>query len=152
AGALFLRSGDRVGWARTQIGRVAICLELDHVAEAMADARRAAAIFKKHGELDLYVRLPVNLMKVHNELGRYRQTIHAFDQALPAALALGEAGEKHLGLLYNNVANAYQYRGELHRAREYLTLAVDVLTRRNQSDARRVVLQNVAYVEQALGQ
>src|SRR5690606_3357928 len=64
----------------------------------------------------------------------------------------GEAGEKHLGLLYNNVANAYQYRGELHRAREYLTLAVDVLTRRNQSDARRVVLQNVAYVEQALGQ
>lgn len=152
AGALFLRSGDRVGWARTQIGRVAICLELDHVAEAMADARRAAAIFKKHGELDLYVRLAVNLMKVHNELGRYRQTIHVFDQALPAALALGEAGEKHLGLLYNNVANAYQYRGELHRAREYLTLAVDVLTRRNQSDARRVVLQNVAYVEQALGQ
>src|SRR5690606_8416914 len=59
AGALFLRSGDRVSGAPTHIGGVAICLDLDHVAEAMADAHRAAAILKKHGELILYVRLAV---------------------------------------------------------------------------------------------
>src|SRR5436853_3227295 len=50
AGRLFQEVGDEVGWARTRIGRLLGCVELNRVVEALADAELARDIFTRHGE------------------------------------------------------------------------------------------------------
>jgi tetratricopeptide (TPR) repeat protein len=152
AAALYRQVGDDVGWARTVIGRVAICIEVDRVEATMVAAREAGNVFRQYAEFDLFVRLAINLMKVFNVLGRFQETIRVFEETLPVALGLEAAGEQHLGLLYNNVGNAYLYRGEYYRAREYFELAGAVLTKLELLSARRVVNMNIAYIEQAHGQ
>ena len=47
AGELFIACGDEVGWARTRIGRLLICVDLGHVDDALADADRARDIFAR---------------------------------------------------------------------------------------------------------
>ncbi|MBE0689281.1 MAG: hypothetical protein IH587_04060, partial [Anaerolineae bacterium] len=49
AGELYLSTNDEIGWARTRIGKLAVCVQLNRVDEAMNDARKARAIFIRHG-------------------------------------------------------------------------------------------------------
>jgi len=44
AGATFLQAGDEVGWARTRIGRLNMCVDLNHVGQALAEAAAAREI------------------------------------------------------------------------------------------------------------
>ena len=48
AGALFRAAGDEVGWARTRIGRLGICVDVAGVEVALAEAAAARAIFERH--------------------------------------------------------------------------------------------------------
>src|SRR4051812_32019522 len=57
AGALFQAAGDQIGWARTRIGRLVICVDLNRVAEALADAEAARAIFTRFGEHEKHLRV-----------------------------------------------------------------------------------------------
>src|SRR5207244_11837937 len=47
----FLAEGDEVGWARSRIGRVNDCLELNRSSEALRDAAAALAPFVRHNTL-----------------------------------------------------------------------------------------------------
>src|SRR5579864_2005175 len=46
----FLDVGDEVGWARTRIGRVNACLQLNRTSEALRDAAAAREIFIRHNK------------------------------------------------------------------------------------------------------
>src|SRR5947209_12564268 len=48
AGDEFQEIGDEVGWARTRIGRVSACLQLNRMSEALRDAAEAHEIFIRH--------------------------------------------------------------------------------------------------------
>src|SRR5215471_11662262 len=50
AGAEFLEIGDEVSWARTRIGRVSACLQLNRTSEALRDATAAREVFIRHGK------------------------------------------------------------------------------------------------------
>lgn len=71
AARYYLEDGNMVGWARTCIGRVAICIEFERIEEAVKDVTLAQEIFHRYKEHDLFIRLSINLMRVFNDLGRY---------------------------------------------------------------------------------
>lgn len=50
AGALFREYGDEVGWARTQIGRTNVCVQLGRYDEALARALEARSIMERAGD------------------------------------------------------------------------------------------------------
>ncbi len=51
AGAEFREIGDEVAWARTRIGRISACLQLNRTSEALQDAAAAREVFMRHGKL-----------------------------------------------------------------------------------------------------
>src|ERR1700737_783531 len=51
SGEEFLDIGDEVGWARTRIGRISACLQLNRNAEALRDVASAREIFMRHNKL-----------------------------------------------------------------------------------------------------
>ena len=71
AGEEFLEIGDEVGWARTRIGRVSACLQLNRTSEALRDAAAAREIFMRHGKLLRAGQIDVNAAIVNYELGQY---------------------------------------------------------------------------------
>ncbi|MGB8348241.1 MAG: tetratricopeptide repeat protein, partial [Ktedonobacteraceae bacterium] len=82
AGEEYLALGDEVGWARTRIGRVAACLQLNRPTEALQDAARAQEIFIRHGKLLRAGQIDVNAAMVNYELGQYDKAIRLFDRAI----------------------------------------------------------------------
>jgi CHAT domain-containing protein/predicted negative regulator of RcsB-dependent stress response len=152
AAEFFLEDGNMVGWARTCTGRVGICIELERIEEALKEATLAQEIFHRYEKHDLFIRLSINLMRVFNDLGRYSETIAVSKVAIPMALSLKEAGEQHLGLLYNNVGNAFLYQGEFHQAALHFEQAKSVQQKLNNAKGLAIVSLNMAYVEQAMGQ
>jgi CHAT domain-containing protein/predicted negative regulator of RcsB-dependent stress response len=147
----YLEDGNVVGWARTCTGRVGICIELERIEEAIREARFAQEIFQRYQAWDRFIRVSINLTRVFNDLGRYHETIAAYNLAIPLALSLKEAGEPHLGLLYMNVGNAFLYQGEFHQASLHFEQAKNVQQKLNNHKLLPIVSLNMAYVEQAMG-
>ena len=103
AGDLFQQCGDEIGWARTRIGRLGICVDLNRVEQALEDAARARAVLTRHGVYDKQLVLDLNTAVVYGLLGNRRRALDQFQQALATAEALGDAGHSWLGPL------VYQY-------------------------------------------
>ena len=51
SGEEFKEVGDEVGWARTRIGRISACLQLNRTSEALRDATAAREVFMRHAKL-----------------------------------------------------------------------------------------------------
>jgi CHAT domain-containing protein len=119
AGDLFQECGDEVGWARTRIGRLGICVDLNRVAEALNDARRARDILTERGIAEKRLILDLNTAVVHNQLGDQRQALSLYQLALETAEALGEGGQKWLGPLYTNIGNVHFLLGDFRQAAAY---------------------------------
>ncbi|HEX9440739.1 MAG TPA: tetratricopeptide repeat protein, partial [Roseiflexaceae bacterium] len=116
AGALFQQCGDEVGWARTRIGRLLICVDLNRVAEALADAERARDIFVRHGVHEKRLVLEMNIAIVYYFLGDLRQALMHYQSALASADWLGETGKKWIGPLHTNIGLIYEALGDLRQA------------------------------------
>ena len=84
AGDLFQQCGDEIGWARTRIGRLVICVDLNRVAQALADASDARAIFGRHGEYEKRLRVDLNVGIVYSLLGDHSQALSLFKSTLAA--------------------------------------------------------------------
>ncbi|HZS76868.1 MAG TPA: CHAT domain-containing tetratricopeptide repeat protein [Ktedonobacteraceae bacterium] len=82
AGKEFLELGDEVGWARTRIGRVSACLQLNRFAEALADAAAAREIFLRHNNFLRAGQIDVNAAMIHYEMGQYKQALSLSDRAI----------------------------------------------------------------------
>jgi tetratricopeptide (TPR) repeat protein len=135
AGALFLECGDEVGWARTRIGRLLICVDLGRVAEALADAERARAIFARHGVREKQVVLDLNAGIVYNLLGDQQGALALYHDAIGLAESLGAAGAPYLGLLYNCTGVAYNALGGFRDALRYYERAYTVFLQRQERSA-----------------
>src|SRR5262245_22890023 len=116
AGDLFQSIGEQIGWARTRIGRLMLCVDLNRVADSMADAERARAIFLQHGLLEKLVVLDLNTAIVYGRLCDQHRALGLFQSALAQAEALGEAGRQWLGPLHTNIGLTYEALGDLSRA------------------------------------
>lgn len=147
----FLQDGDVIGWARTCIGRLAMCIELDRTAETEKAAAVAQYVLEQFKSFDLLIRLAINLSKLQNDLGRYEKTETIFNETIPIALKLEEMAEQHLGFLYNNMGLAKLYQSDFHQAKEYYDLAQSVFTQQKKLAARDVIYQSLAYIDRMHG-
>src|SRR6185369_14412290 len=94
AGNLYKEGGDLVGWARTRIGRLAICVEMNNVEVGLKDAEAARDIFRTHNELEKLVRLETNAGAMLNYLGKYQATIEKSEALLEFIESNGGFGRR----------------------------------------------------------
>src|SRR2546430_1800749 len=116
AGEEFLEIGDEVGWARTRIGRVSACLQLNRTSEALRDAAAAREIFMRHGKLLRAGQIDVNAAIVNYELGQYDQALHLFDRAIETYLLQGEGVELNIARARGNKAITLAAQGKFREA------------------------------------
>lgn len=152
AGELFLSVADEVGWARTRIGRLAVCVDLNRVPEALADAERARTIFVRNDNYDKALRVDLNAAIVHKQLGDYQQALLLYQTALASAQSLNEPGDQHLGLLFTCIGNVYDILGDFRQASAYHERAYTQFTTRNETNGIATAELNLAHIAISQGQ
>ncbi|MCU0494684.1 MAG: tetratricopeptide repeat protein, partial [Chloroflexaceae bacterium] len=151
AGRMFQAAGDEVGWARTRIGRLVLCVDLDAVDEATRDAERARIIFHRHRANDKLLRLCINIGAVCNSIGDQQKALEIYTNALDIAQLLGDDGQIFLGIIYTNIGNAYACRGELKQALYYHEQARAWCEQRNALSGVALADVNIAHIAMAQG-
>ncbi|HEX5692219.1 MAG TPA: tetratricopeptide repeat protein, partial [Roseiflexaceae bacterium] len=152
SGELFQVAGDEVGWARTRIGRLVICMELKRVQEALHDADCAEEIFRRHAEYERLFGLYNNIAMVHGYLGDQRRALDIYHRAQAIIEGLGERGERHKSLLATNMGYAYHMLGELQQASEYYQQARLLFERRGEKRGVALTEHDLAHVAMSQGQ
>ncbi len=115
----FLEIGDEVSWARTRIGRVSACLQLNRTSEALSDAAAAREVFIRHGKLLRAGMIDVNAAIINYESGQYDQALRLFDRAIETYALQGEGVELYIARAKGNKAIILAAMG---RFREAVTL------------------------------
>src|SRR6266516_4790253 len=116
AGAEFSEIGDEVAWARTRIGRISACLQLNRTSEALQDAAAAREVFMRHGKLLRAGQVDVNAAIVNYELGQYEQALRLFDRAIETYLLYGEGVELNIARARANKAITLAAQGRFREA------------------------------------
>jgi len=116
AGEEFLEIGDEVGWARTRIGRVSACLQLNRTSEALRDAAAAREIFMRYGNHLRAGQIDVNAAMINYELGQYDQALRLFDRAIETYALHGEDVDLHIARARANKAITLAAMGKFREA------------------------------------
>ncbi|GAC1371109.1 MAG: CHAT domain-containing protein [Ktedonobacteraceae bacterium] len=116
AGEEFMANQDEVGWARTRIGRVSACLQLNRTTEALDDAEAAHAIFMRHGKLRRAGQIDVNAAIINFELGQYDQALRLFDRAIETYALHGDGIELNIARARGNKALTLAALGKFREA------------------------------------
>ncbi|HEU5101266.1 MAG TPA: CHAT domain-containing tetratricopeptide repeat protein [Roseiflexaceae bacterium] len=151
AGDLFLQCGEEIGWARTRIGRLFICVDLNRVPEALNDAKHAREILTRQGVHEKRLILDLNTAIVYNQLGDQLQALSLYQLALDTAEALGEAGQTWLGPLYTNIGNVHFLLGDFRQAAEYHNRAYVLFSERAETSNLATAELNLARIAIAHG-
>jgi len=151
AGGMFNTAGDKVGWARTRIGRLYLAMKLNHVKETLADGKEAQRIFKSFGQFELLVRLNMARAVVYGSLGNLRRALRLLCSTLVLVKQLGESGQQHLGVLYMNIGLAHEGLGEFSQALDYYENARSIFTAREEIRNISLIELNIAYIAQVQG-
>lgn len=151
AGNMYLSDGNEVGWARTRIGRLHVGLRLNFVPTALAEANRARTIFHNYGEQEKLLRLENNMAYVYTLLGEQQQALRLYHSALAIAVAIGDTGKSHLGLLHMNIGFAHEALGDFPKALVEYEQARDIYISRDETRNIVNIELNIAYIAQAQG-
>ena len=89
AGALFREHGDEVRWARTQIGRTSVCMQLGRYDEALTRAREARAIVERAGDRLRVASVDYNLAVLLERTNRPAEALGYCEQARTVYHELG---------------------------------------------------------------
>jgi CHAT domain-containing protein/tetratricopeptide (TPR) repeat protein len=116
AGDEFLEIGDEVGWARTRIGRVSACLQLNRTTEALRDSAGAREIFMRHGKLLRAGQIDVNAAIINYELGHYEAAALLYDRAIETYTLQGEGVDLHIARARANKAITLAAQGKFREA------------------------------------
>jgi CHAT domain-containing protein len=151
AGNIFEAAGDKVGWARTRIGRLYLAVKLSRVKETLLDGKEAQKIFKHAGKYELLVRLNMARAVVHGSLGDVHRSLRLFRYTLAIATMLGTAGQQHLGVLYMNIGVTHDDLGNFSQALTHYERAQSIFIARHETRNIALVELNMAYIAQAQG-
>ncbi len=116
AGEEFLEIGDEVSWARTRIGRVSACMQLNRTSEALRDAAAAREIFMRYGKHLRAGQIDVNAAIISYESGQYDQALRLFDRAIETYGLLGEGVDLYIARAKGNKAITLAAMGRFREA------------------------------------
>lgn len=146
AGSLFQSADDEIGWARTRIGRLGICVGLNRVNEALNDAERARKIFSQHQEYEKLLRLDWNTAVVYNLLGDRQYALKLYYSALSIAQSLGEKALDQAGVLHTNIGFTYEALGDFREALTHHRQACDIAEKLNDIRTLAIAETNIAII------
>jgi CHAT domain-containing protein len=150
AGNIFEAAGDKVGWARTRIGRLYLAVKLSRVKETLLDGKEAQKIFKRSGTYEPLVRLNTARGVVYASVGRLHRAIRLFNSTLTLAKTLGTAAQQHLvGMLDMDIGVAHDDLGNYSQALIYYERAQSIFAAENETRNIALVELNIAYIAQA---
>lgn len=116
AGAEFLEIGDEVSWARTRIGRVSACLQLNRTSEALRDAAAAREVFIRYGKHLRAGMIDVNAAIINYEAGQFDQALRLIDRAIETYALQGEGVELYIARARGNKAIFLAAMGKFREA------------------------------------
>jgi CHAT domain-containing protein len=151
AGEMFEAAGDKVGWARTRIGRLYLAMKLNRVEETLIEGKEAYKILKRHSRNELLVRLNMARAVVYGSLGSVQRALRLLLSALEIAVTLGASGQQHLGILCMNIGLTYEGLGDFSRALQYYERAQTIFQSREETRNIALIDLNIAYIAQAQG-
>jgi len=151
SGELYDRLDDSIGWARTRIGRVAICIQMEQIEAALADAQRAIDIFIEQKQYDMYVRLLNNMTYVCNHQGDFKGTLQIFESIRSRSAIVDQLPQNRLANLYNNVGTAHYELGNLKSAYTFYEKVVQIDEQQNNTLGIAIGKANIGYVEMSQG-
>jgi CHAT domain-containing protein len=151
AGELYRRADDEVGWARTRIGRLAICIEMNAMESGFQDAETARDIFRAHGEYAKLIRLESNAAQVLNYLCQYQRAIEKCHQVLELSEQVGGIEENFEVIVLYNLGYAYQGLGSLREALKYYQRTREIMVTRGEIIGIAEVDLNLVSIAQAGG-
>jgi CHAT domain-containing protein len=152
AGTMFQAAGDEVGWGRTRVGRLYLGPKLNRIPITLAEAEKARAIFTRYGESDRLLRLNWQTALIHNYLGEQHRALELFGVALAVAKSLGEAGQSHIGPLYESIGLTYKALGDFHQALMYYEWARELAVAQHQILSIARIEADIAEIAHAQGQ
>jgi CHAT domain-containing protein/tetratricopeptide (TPR) repeat protein len=132
AGDLYLEAGDEVGWARTRIGRLAICVEMDAIQPALQDAEAARDTFREHRDFEKLVRLETNAAAVLNHLAKYPAVIEKYQEIIEILERIPHVDSSRFINIYINLGYAHQGLGHLQKALDYYERARELMVERDE--------------------
>ena len=151
AGEMFKKTGNEVGWARTRIGRLLLSLSLNRISEGLADAERAHEIFTRYKDEDKLLRLEWQTGLVQNYLGKQQLALESFKSAIRRAKGLGEAGQKYIGTLYENVGLTFNALGDFRQSLAYYEKAHALAVAQQETINIARIESSIAEIAQAQG-
>jgi CHAT domain-containing protein len=116
AGDEFLAVGDEVSWARSRIGRISACLQLNRTGEALRDAAAAREVFVRYGKLMRAGQVDVSAAIINYEAGHYEQALRLFDRAIEIYTRQGGGVELYIARAKANKAVALAAMGRFREA------------------------------------
>lgn len=130
AGNLFRDAGDEVGWARTRIGRLILSVYLNRVDEAFSEEEKVKSVFLESKSDDLILRYIINSAIVYYYLGKSKESLDYFEQAISLIDQPTIKDKQFLGIIYTNIGAVNcsllgDYQEALHYFQKAFELAVD---------------------------
>lgn len=147
AGDRFLDIDDEIGWARTCIGRLAICIQVDRIEEAKADAQKAMQIFLHVKDYDKYTRLINNVIYVSIHQSNYHDVINTFQAIRQDDSIFQTLPPDRLDILYNNVGFAYFQIGDMRLAKKYYSASLAINKHDDNLLGLAITEANIAFVD-----
>jgi tetratricopeptide (TPR) repeat protein len=147
SGELFLEISDEVGWARTCIGKLAMCIQVDNIEQAKSDANVALKIFLDHQDYDKYARLINNIAHVSIHQSEYEYVIGLYEQISKNQNLFLSIPPTILVILYNNVGYSYFQIGEMQYAKHYYELGLAIYIRQKYVLGIAIIESNIAFVD-----
>ena len=151
AGELFRQVGDDVGWARTRVGRLAICVEMNEIENGLKDAETAREIFLANGDFEKLARLETNAAVVLNHLSRYQSAIEKCHEVLNLPGRIGSVDQSFEIINYYNLGYAHQGLGNLREALSWYERTRELMVARGEVLGIAVVDLNLVTIAQAGG-
>lgn len=156
AGTLYQRANlpeaaREIGWARTRIGRLYLCVELARTEQGYSDAEAARAILEQYGCWDRLISLNVAWGSAYINDYRYRDAMTPLAHARDLARRFTEAGEPFLSAIYNNLAVAARGVGEQDEALRHFREVEQVADSRGELLAWAVARLNGALIQMDRG-
>lgn len=146
AGKLFLATGNRVGWARTRIGRVPLGAQLNHFSQVVRESQIARQILIHAGERERALGLNLNLAVAFAHVGAYQQALQIHLSAVTVAETLDQRREYYLSRLYTNIGYTYTELGDLKLALHYHQKVYEIGRDLQETLTIAIAQNNLAYI------
>lgn len=147
----FQQLGDEISWARTCIGRLRCCVEMNSVDEAFRDAEHAREIFIKHQEYEKLIRLDTNVAEILDSLAQYQAAIEKCQAVLNFMESIGHIEDSKLIVIYYLLGHAHQGLGNLRDSLAYYEQSRELMVTHGEKFGIALVDLNIINLAQAKG-